>query len=155
MNLTLLRSILYLSSSFIILCNSYAFYMVQHYCNQPLKQGEYIMGAKTITSKEREVIVKRDGEQLGNKDTYVPGETLEITLQEGTYKMGTQHVFQISTGNAQFSNGGCEGKRSFKAKSQLVIPPDTTGPIKIYAGWAVAYEAVKMTPVFTLSPPKK
>lgn len=132
MNIFFLRTSVLLS--LIALCNSYAFYMVQHYCNQPLKQGEFIMGSKTVTSKEREVIVKRAGEQLGNKDEYVPGETLEISLQEGTYKMGTQHLFQISTGNAQFSNGGCEGKRSFKAKSQLVIPADATGPIKVYAG---------------------
>ena len=115
---------------------SFADWMLRDFCDRHLELDEIIMNNKVVKSNDRLIIVTRMKESgpiiLKDNDSYEPGETLEISLSEGERKI--QHVFEVTSGNAKFSKGGCNGIRSTKPKSILTIDKDTTDPVIITAG---------------------
>lgn len=113
-------------------CDSFADWMTNDFCDRPLSTGEIIMNNMVVASKERLIVIKRDGKPLKSGDEYIPGETLEVSLTAG--ERNGQQVYECSK-NAKFQKGGCKGTRFAKKPiGYLDILKDTKDTVTIVSG---------------------
>lgn len=133
---------------------SFASWMTDEFCSRKLVLGEIIMNARVESSDERNIKVFRKEEEIEDNGFYIPGETLLVDLSDTSTG---QYLYEVTSSNAKFENGGCDGKRiASPSKALLVLPEpgtvDATLPVTLVAGWALGHEAVKLSSTFTLRP---
>lgn len=101
------------------------------FCGLPLKEGVIIMGYAVTTSSSNSLIVTRGNNVLiSNIDEYYPGETLSVAVENSNY----EYVIETTT-NAQFTYGGCSGRRIANTDGVLNISASATGNIELWVGW--------------------
>ena len=95
-NLILLISL----SIFFWRVSSHGRYMVQNQCSRALAAGVTIMGNSVIEDSQRSMIISRGENALTSEDSYVPGETLTVSISSFTYDIvfevrGKEAILQI------------------------------------------------------------
>jgi hypothetical protein len=108
-------------------CNGFASWMENDMCEREIKLGEVIMNANVVYSKERHVRVFRDNVEIFPESSYVPNEILMVTLSDKTGD------FIFTTNAGKFDPGGCDGLRSSRKTTSLVMPVDSE-QVSIQAG---------------------
>ncbi|KAJ1406162.1 hypothetical protein B484DRAFT_456902 [Ochromonadaceae sp. CCMP2298] len=118
--------------------------IIYNRCDREISVGATVMGQSAVGSISRSVIISRGGAVLSPKASYVPGETLSVTLSS---TLG-EYIF-ITTG-ATFPGGACVESRSLEASSTLKMPAAGAGLVTVKAAWALQYGTVTLTEDFTL-----
>ena len=96
------------------------------------------MGYSAVSSTSRSIIVSRAGTALSSGASYVPGETLSITLSS----TANEYVLQAA-GGASFVGGSCsQWSRVIVAPASLVMPQSDSETITISAGWTTSESTV-------------
>ena len=142
-----LASLIY--SCYFIDVHGHASYMSSSYCNTKLTVGTNIMGSSVKTSTLRTVSVLRNNVVVPSGSTYVPGESLKVTISSAS----NEWVYQTDTG--KFSGGGCTGnvRISNSAGATLIAP--STGALNVFAAWATGQSTVYLTNTVSLQPGSK
>jgi len=119
--------------------------MENDFCERDFRPGAVVMNEETVQSDKRHIIVEREGERLSSNDTYVSGEVLQVSLSDTT----GEYLFECTYG--EFQPGGCEGHRSCRKLSALVMPSEGE-IVSIWAGWAMDHGTVEVSKEFILRP---
>jgi len=128
--------------------SGFASWFATDYCTRKLAVGQVIMNSKAVRSGDRHIIVYRGITKIQSNETFVAGETLEVTLSD----VNDQYVFDVQ--NAVFQDGGCSGHRiNDKEMAKLLISVDASESIIITAGWALGHSVVYIAEDFILRSP--
>lgn len=115
-------------------------------CYRPFQPGHVIMDVE-VEHDNSVVLIAKDGENNALLQ-YTPGE--QISIVSKPYMK--QIVYEITSDNAVFVDGTCDGKRSTKPKSSIVTN-DSGGEIVVHALWAENfYDGVRLTEPLYISP---
>ena len=143
----MLHKILIAFACLVCVANGFASWFAAEYCDTPLIAGEIIMNHEAEYSSERSVEIYRGDTKLINGSAYVPGEQLTAVL---TGDDVGEMVFDSNKGIFEF--GGCGDHRATASTSEITIPKDASGPIKVSAGWAYSHNTVYIASTFVLKP---
>eukprot|EP01041_Mallomonas_annulata_P005202 gene5202-10412_t len=124
--------------------SGFASWFIKDYCGRAMTVGQVIMNSRVVESNERFVQVFRGDVELHTHDSYISGEELLVTLSDTS----AQFVFEVV--NGAFQPGGCDGRRSDKKLSKLIVPDNHHDDIIIWAGWALDHSVVSITDKFVL-----
>ena len=93
------------------------------------------------------IIVKRGSISLVNGESYIPGETLSVSLSSNP----SQYAIEMEGGATFMSGGKCDGKRKDNNGGSITLPSTGSGTVKIKAIVGNGQvNSVKMLPTITL-----
>ena len=99
------------------------------------------------TSTAYSIVVKRGSTLLINGESYIPGETLSVSLSSNP----SQYAIEMEGGATFMSGGKCDGKRKDNNGGSITLPSTGSGTVKIKAVAGTGYSnAVNMLSTISL-----
>jgi hypothetical protein len=115
-------------------------YPSQLTCGNLLTVGQSYMGNIAVSATNN-IVVRRGATPLVSGSTYIPGETLTVTVD--TNPGGSSAVYLFQASNAVYTSGACSGQNAYSGSglsgtntATLVLP--NSGDVTVWGGYTTA-----------------